>query len=61
MAAPDANTYLILLLNAIGYVILWFRKSTKQEALMLREHRQMYADYKKLHNIRENGTKVEEA
>ena len=56
MPAPDPNTWLILLLNAIGYVILWFRKSTKQETLMLREHRQMYADYKQTHNIRENGT-----
>jgi preprotein translocase subunit YajC len=51
---PDANTWLILLFNCIAYVIMWFRKGQK-DATTMKEHRQMYADYKIAHKIKENG------
>lgn len=47
MQAPDANTWLILLLNACGYVIIWFRKSGVNEW----QHKKMWTWYEQAHGI----------
>jgi hypothetical protein len=54
MTLPDGNGFMLLLFNCIAYVIMWFRKGQK-DANVLKEHRQMWADYKILHDIKENG------
>lgn len=54
MTSPDSNTWLLLLFNLIGWVIMWFRKSGVKSW----QHEKMWRAYEKLHGINGNGKKV---
>lgn len=53
MQSPDTNTWLILLLNLCGYVVLWFRKYGVVEF----QHDKMWKWYEEVHGINGHGKK----
>lgn len=62
MQQPDTNTIVIIIFNCIVYLAVYMRRGrkeskeeTKQRALMIRQHNEMYADYAEKHGIKKNG------
>lgn len=67
MNAPDTDTILIGLFTALGWIGAWFngyrngaRKEAARNAILLREHNEMYADWREKHEVKSNGGSLPE-
>lgn len=67
MTAPDTNTITIVLFSVLGWVFAWFsgrrngaRREAARNAILFREHNQMYADWKEKHEVKSNGGSLPE-
>lgn len=67
MTVPDTNTILLSMITLIGWIGAWFsgrrngaRKEAIRNAILIREHNEMYADWREMHKVKRNGGSLPE-
>lgn len=67
MTPPDTNTILNGMFMLLGWIGAWFsgqrngaRREAVRNAILIREHNEMYADWRDKHDVKSNGGSLPE-